>query len=324
MPPQPPPLTPAAQPPPAFEDLLTPSHWTTSATWSDQAVSDPVIADQPVSAPAAPAPAADGLPDRPALPRRPRPDPAPRWGEAPLPPADYLDAPAATPGALDPSGYGYQAPDPVAYEGFPAQPAPGPVPQPLGMPAPANPTLTVLPQDGGRSGFSLGRFSRQRQVRGRQVPLPEARVATQPHNPYDSPAAPAPVAPQGVPVQGPPPGEAQSAPAPGEREDADRSALASTALSELSMLAAYRPELDDDARPLTRRTPAATPAAAPPPPLSSPTRAPRSAEEVRSTMSGFLTGAAQGRGQGGIASAWRPAPPAGGEQTPATTTEEHR
>ncbi|MFZ0158263.1 MAG: hypothetical protein WAL50_04470, partial [Kineosporiaceae bacterium] len=97
---------------------------------------------------------------------------------------------------------------------------------------------------------------------------------------------------------------------------------ASTALSELSMLASYRPEVGNGSpATLTRRTPAATPAAVVPPPPEEPApgRAPRDAESVRSTMSGFMAGAIRGRGQGGIPSSRQPS-----SAPPVPTPEEYR
>jgi hypothetical protein len=108
-------------------------------------------------------------------------------------------------------------------------------------------------------------------------------------------------------------------PVPAEASAA-RSELASTALSELSMLASYRPELDA-ASPATlaRRSPAATaPAPIVPEPAPVTGRAPRTAESVRTTVAGFLTGAQRGRGQGGL-----PASPPGLVPEPQASPFQH-
>ncbi|HEX5532175.1 MAG TPA: nitrate- and nitrite sensing domain-containing protein [Actinomycetales bacterium] len=77
-----------------------------------------------------------------------------------------------------------------------------------------------------------------------------------------------------------------------------RSALASEALAELSMLSSYSPASMESKPPstLTRRTPAATPAAqVAPKPAPAATRRARNAADVRSMLSGFQAGVARGR-----------------------------
>jgi hypothetical protein len=77
-----------------------------------------------------------------------------------------------------------------------------------------------------------------------------------------------------------------------------RSALASEALAELSMLSSYSPASVETKPPstLTRRTPASTPAAqVAPKPAPAPARRARNAADVRSMLSGFQAGVARGR-----------------------------
>lgn len=199
-------------------------------------------------------------------------------------------------------------------------------------------TMDVLPQRQ-QSGFSLGRFGRRGRAQRFEDEHPE------PIAPLLPPIAPVSEVDQGsrraqgvapsVPL---PPTEPASSSGPSERAE-----LASTALSELSMLASYRPEVGGGSpATLTKRTPAPMPAAevAPSPVLPEadvlgvlePDSRPRTAEAVRSTMSGFLRGASEGRGLGGISP--RQAPPAAslgygsplpttGYGAPAPTPQEH-
>ncbi|MFP5347376.1 MAG: hypothetical protein ACLGIA_10135, partial [Actinomycetes bacterium] len=90
-------------------------------------------------------------------------------------------------------------------------------------------------------------------------------------------------------------------PAP-SRHDAlrQRSALASEALTELSLLSAYSPSSVESkpASTLTRRTPATPAAAVPPNRPAAPARRSRSASDVRSMLSGFQAGLERGRSGG--------------------------
>lgn len=117
---------------------------------------------------------------------------------------------------------------------------------------------------------------------------------------------------------------AQAPTSPHRSDDVNaRSALASTALSELSMLASYRPAVGNGSpATLVRRRPAASPveSPAPPPVTIGPVRPSRTAEGVRTTLSGFVTGAARGRGRGGLRGFDLPA---ASDQT-ATTEEDYR
>ncbi len=219
---------------------------------------------------------------------------------------------------------------PLGSTGPSAEPAPLPPPAtPASMPA----TMDVLPS-AGRSGRGKGMFGRFGKGRNRFEP-PEAESAA-PAEPVETflppdasavdPARPVPPPTPNVPAAGPgataevdrwswahrddpdgPPsadGGADRGPDPAEPAS-ERSALASTALSELSMLASYRPAAGTGAAaPLARRSPAATPAAVtavPEPVAQGPMRAGRTAEGVQATLSGFVAGAARGRTQGGVA-----------------------
>jgi len=199
-------------------------------------------------------------------------------------------------------------------------------------------TMDVLPQHGRGGGFSLGRLARRprpgrgagpsrpavpapggsfpagetpRHVNGFPGPAPDAEWSyVSPFPGGQAPAFPGVGSVTGDGALDRPVGHAVDHRATEHRDayssdaSAARSELASTALSELSMLASYRPELGGGSpSTLARRTPAASsPLPAPIVPEVLPTtarRAPRTADGVRSTVAGFLSGAQRGRGQSG-------------------------
>ena len=149
-------------------------------------------------------------------------------------------------------------------------------------------------------------------VRQSFAPAPRAEVS-QP--PAPSPAPTAPPAPPAAPAPG---GQKSFTPAPaawtpggaggggaGAREFgvlddevaamlALRSDIQEQALSELSQLSAYRPQIVKPAASLTRRTPTAIPSA---PEMEAPSgdSAPRDPEQLRSRLSSFQSGASRGR-----------------------------
>ena len=269
-----------------------------------------------------------------------------RDSPAPAQPYSAPAQPYSAPAESYPARAETYAPPPEAY--LPPQPPPAPAPSMAPLLAPM---MDVLPHHHGRGGFSLGKLGRRgkggRGERGAVPAPPEPLLpaASQPPNPYDVAAQtavtePAPAAvPDGAWLAPSPQDDGtkwgwarqdEAGAASAAQEVASRSDLTSTALSELSMLASYRPEVGGGSpATLTRRTPAATPAAVVPPPPAdpAPARSPRDADVVRATMSGFLAGASRGRGQGGIPSARQPSdlqPSPQPSPIPAPTPEEYR
>ncbi len=274
----------------------------------------------PPSLPVAPAPAAyfpPELPQAPVLPRRAARQPD---GSAPSEPRPPL---VTSEPLTSWSGLGSEVF--AIPEDLPA--APGPVAGPAHdapiVPRPPLPsTMDVLPHHPARPGFSLTRLSRRGRPARPATPaaptlLPAQPEIPAPRTPQDEAAAPGTGPSSWLPSSPPSTGtwgwtqtdaaepSDPHAPGFGDGDDAVRAALASTALSELSMLAAYRPEVDArSAATLTRRSPAETPDAAPgpaagvpplPPAALAPPPRPRDADGVRSTLAGFLTGVSRGR-----------------------------
>lgn len=230
-------------------------------------------------------------------------------------------APAPTPEPDAPSTGFFSQPTSIAA--LRAQSAPS-----AAVPAPA-PVETPAPQTGWAPAPAPAPQAFE------PAPAPEAAPQPAPSPPSPASPAPAPAAPAPAPAAG----SQTFSPAPaawtpggggprqfGVLDDevaamlALRSDIQEQALSELSQLSAYRPQVVKPAASLQKRTPTAIPSA---PEMEAPAgaSAPRDPEQLRSRLSSFQSGATRGRRAGQQPS--DPAPSAGGAVPQANGSAEH-